>query len=113
MRDWTKLLLIVCVVALGAGIFVLERRIAGLETQLQAARSDIAALAEPPAVRIRPLVAESRAEEVRPQVRVVVPRKLEISPPTATIPVPTLERQPSGVINGVPYYHHLLSQSER
>lgn len=119
MRDWTKVLLVLCVVALGAGMFLLERRISGLEAELRSAQSEMAALAEPrTSGRILPLTVELKPDEARPRLRVVVPRKLdgpsvEIAPPTGTAPVPRIERQPSGEINGVPYYHNLLGQSER
>jgi len=125
MRDWTKLLLMVCVVALGAGMFLLERRISGLEAELRATRMDIAAvtpsLVLPPTVEHAPRVADSERVERHPQLRVVVPRELpaqriEIAPPARSLvtprPVPRLERQPSGVINGVPYYLDLLSQAD-
>jgi len=119
MRDWTKLLLSLCVVALGAGLFLLERRISGLEAELQSARAEIAALNEPrTSGRILPLTAELKSDEARPPLRIVVPRKLdgpsiEIAPPAGTAAARRLERQPSGEINGVPFYHNLLGQSER
>lgn len=119
MRDWTKVLLSLCVVALGAGMFLLERRISGLEAELQSARSEMAALAEPrTSGRILPLTAELKSGEARPRLRGAVPRNLdgpsiEIAPPAGAVPAPRVERQPSGEINGVPYYHHLLGQSDR
>lgn len=110
MRDWTKLLLALCVVALGAGMFLLERRISGLEAELRAAQSSVASettLSQP--VRIAMSDNESQHRlELEQKVREFAERQgIVVQPPQAA---PRTLRQPSGVINGIPYYFVPLSK---
>lgn len=130
MRDWTKPLLVVCVVALGAGLFILERRIARLESELTAARSGIAAAtssggplgaalsipgdAQAPVeltytIPVNP--PESQVAQL-PQWRHLRRDGVQIVPPPQAVPTPRLQREPSGEINGVPYYVIPLADSK-
>lgn len=103
MRDWTKLLLAACVVALGAGLFVLERRISQLEAELAASRTDTSIAATP--VVLNPQRSVVEIQRWTPEALQIVP----VPPSPAT---PRIERQPSGEINGVPYYYIPLGNAE-
>lgn len=101
MRDWTKVLLALCVVALGAGMFLQERRLSELETELHSQKSNLVAeAAYSPPVRIAMNDNDSRRLELR---YLGAPEAVAVEP----APAP---RQPSGVINGVPYYYIPLSR---
>ena len=118
MRDWTKPLLLVCFAVLGVGLFLLDRRVASLESELAAARSGIAgatissngelgaAVTIPgdavtqnqpnSTILLQPPAITRHVDELRPEIR------------WHAEPVPTTprrERRPAGEINGVPYYH--------
>jgi hypothetical protein len=122
MRDWSKLLLIVCVVTLGAGMFVLERRISGLEAELRNAESQLAGLTRLTNSTVQVALAaqadESKTVQRQLELRYVTPangettRRVIVAPPGVSVPAPKLERRPSGEINGVPFYHNLLGQSD-
>ncbi|MBL8851377.1 MAG: hypothetical protein JNG89_16965 [Planctomycetaceae bacterium] len=132
MRDWTKPLLVVCVVVLGAGLFLLERRLSRLETELSAARSGIAAATALPGGSPGAAIAipGDAVTQNRPSPTIVLQTPLltrnaddlrhlelrqlgvQIVPPVQPVPSPGLQRAPSGVINGVPYYHIEIADSK-
>lgn len=132
MRDWTRLLLGllgICLVALGAGLFLLERRISDLEAQLTAARSDIAAAARGPHAPLTLALAPPATERipVQPQPSItwtpegrVWQLEERADGQTPIIVQPDVmsrtlqrERQPSGEINGVPYYVIPLANTDQ
>jgi hypothetical protein len=129
MRNWSGLFLAVCILALCAGLFAMERRISALETELAATRSELAAA--PKAPPLVPNVASSPERDVliAPLVRgdgaAHHPELLQIDPerPTTTLwqlqeqPSPSApripQRAPSGEINGVPFYVIPLGTASR
>jgi len=127
MRDWTKPLLVVCVVALGAGLFLLERRIGRLESELTAARSGIASATSSggllgaahsiPGDAQAPVELTYTVPVNPPGPRIAAQlelrrRGVQVVPPVQAVPTPGLQRAPSGEINGVPYYVIPLADSK-
>lgn len=104
MRNWTKPVLAVCVIALGGGLFHVERRISGLEAELSAARAASPVAATPVALRMQPNLIEIQPDAQGAMRVVPVPQS-----PAA----PRIERRPAGEINGVPYYYIPLAKTER
>jgi len=129
MRDWTKPLLVVCVIALGSGLFILERRISDLESRL-AARSGIASATSSTDLGAALAIPGDAVTDAQPNPEIIwrspagtqyadILRReqlrrqgVQVAPPAQIVPAPRLQRTPSGEINGVPYYILPLGDSE-
>lgn len=129
MRDWTKPLLVLCVIALGSGLFILERRISDLEARL-AARSGIASATSSTDLGAALAIQGDAVADAQPNPEIIwrspagtqhadilrheqLRRQgIQVTPPAQNVPAPRLQRTPSGEINGVPYYILPLGDSE-